>query len=170
MSAAEQYARRADFEAADTFGQILYPARMNAVFAGVRSNSASLPEKIETARGNAAVFIECPADFESLIVSAFSRAITACGFPVTRTRTVAAVCTTTVDEGKQQRDLGIFYFPSLQAVFTGSSGVLFTYNASAERASAVTPDVAARRAYTALAEAVQKSFSAEFNANAVRNR
>jgi hypothetical protein len=65
----------------------------------------------------------------------------------------------------QKRDLGIFYFPSLQAVFTGSSGTLFTYNASAERASAVTPDVAKRRAYTALAEQVQKTFAAEFNAN-----
>jgi uncharacterized lipoprotein YajG len=176
--AAEQYAHSAGFGAADTFGQILYPAKMNAVFSGVRSDVASIPQKIDTARRNAAVFIDCPVDFESLIVNAFSRALTAEGFPVAKVRAgAAAVCTITVDEGKQQRDLGIFYYPSLQAVFVGTSsvgtssggtsGVLFTYNASAERVGAVTADVAARRAYTALAEAVQNTFSVEFTRTTV---
>jgi hypothetical protein len=153
---------------ADSFraGQILSPARMNAAFSGVRSDSASIPQKIDSARRNAGIYIDCPVDFESLIVNAFSRALSAEGFPVTKIRNeAAAVCAITVDEGMQKRDLGIFYFPLLQAVFTGSSGVLFTYNAAGDSASAVTPDVAKRRAYTALAEAVQKTFSAEFNAN-----
>jgi hypothetical protein len=59
--------------------------------------------------------------------------------------------------------LGIFYYSSLQAVFTNASGALFTFNAAADRASAVTPDVAKRRAYTALAEKVVESFSIEDN-------
>jgi hypothetical protein len=163
---AEQYAQQAEFEAANTFGQILSPARMNAAFAAVRNEIASIPKEIDTARRNAAVYIDCPVDFESAIVNAISRALVACGFPVAKARAdAAAVCTVTVDEGMQKRDLGIFYFPSLQAVFTGSSGTLFTYNASAEQASAVREDVAKRRAYTALAEAVQKTFAVEFNAN-----
>jgi hypothetical protein len=167
--AAEQYARSAEFEAANTFGQILSPARMNAAFAAVRDEIASIPKELDTARRNAAVYIDCPVDFESAIANAFSRALSAEGFPVAKTRDGAAsVCTITVDEGMQKRELGIFYFPSLQAVFTGSSGTLFTYNASAEQASAVREDVAKRRAYTALAEAVQKTFSAEFNANSVK--
>ena len=166
--AAEQYAQSAEFEAANTFGQILSPARMNAAFAAVRDEIASIPKELDTARRNAAVYIDCPVDFESAIANAFSSAFSAEGFPVAKTRDGAAVCTITVDEGMQKRDFGIFYFPSLQAVFTGSSGTLFTYNASAEQASAVREDVAKRRAYTALAETVQKTFSAEFNANSVK--
>ena len=166
-----QYAGSAEFEAANTFGQILNPARMNAAFSGVRSDTASIPQKIDEARRNADVFIDCPEDFESAIANAFSRALISEGFPVAKARAAAAaICTITVDEGMQQRDLGIFYFPSLQAVFTGtssggSSGTLFTYNVSGERASAVTADVAKRRAYTNLAEAVQKSFHSELIAN-----
>jgi hypothetical protein len=168
--AAAQYAGSAEFEAANTFGQILSPARMNTAFSAVRSDTASLPQKIDDARRNASVFIDCPVDFESAIANAFSRALSAEGFPVAKLRAgAAAICTSTVDEGMQQRDLGICYFPSLQAVFTGSSGTLFTYNASAERASAVTADVAKRRAYTALAEAVQKSFHSELIANSGNN-
>jgi hypothetical protein len=164
--AAERHAGSAEFEAANTFGQILSPARMNAAFAAVRGEIASMPEKIDAARRNAAVYIDCPVDFESAILNAFSRALIAEGFPVAKARAgAAAVCAVTVDEGMQKRDLGIFYFPSLQAVFAGSSGALFAYNATAERASAVTADVAKRRAYANLAEAVQKTFSAEFNAN-----
>lgn len=160
----DRFAQGADFHAAYSFGQILNLAKMNAVFSAARSNIASLPQKIDNARRNAGVYIDCPVDFESLIVNAFSRALISEGFPVDKVRTeAAAVCTITVDEGMQKRELGIFYYPSLQAVFTGSSGALFTYNASTGSTSAVTPDVAKRRAYTALAEQVQKSFPAEFN-------
>jgi hypothetical protein len=168
--AAMQHAQSAEFEAANTFGQMLSPQRMNAAFSGVRSDTASLPQKLDEARRNAAVYIACPVDFESAIANAFSRALTAEGFPVAKAHEgAAAVCAVTVDEGMQKRDLGTFYFPSLQAVFTetsgGSSATLFTYNASADSVSAVTPDVAKRRAYTALATQVQKTFSAEFNMN-----
>ncbi|GHV74706.1 hypothetical protein AGMMS49940_20080 [Spirochaetia bacterium] len=172
--AAEQYARSAEFEAANTFGQILSPARMNAAFAAVRGEIASIPKELDTARRNAAVYIDCPVDFESAILNAFSRALSSEGFPVARTRAgAAAVCAVTVDEGMQKRELGIFYFPSLQAEFSGTSsggnsGTLFTYNVSAEQAGAVREDVAKRRAYTALAEAVQKSFSTEFKRIDVR--
>ena len=81
-------------------------------------------------------------------------------FPVTNNAGAAsAVCRVTISEGMQQRDLRIFYHPSLQAVITGNAGVVFTFNAEGERASAVTPDVAKRRAYQSLADCVRKSFS-----------
>jgi hypothetical protein len=166
LGAARAYAQGADFEAAESFGQILHPAKMNAAFSAVRGDIASLPQKTDAARRNATVYIDCPTDFESLVANAFSRALIAEGFPVAKARAEAAVvCAVTVDEGMQQRELGVFYFPSLQAVFTGSSGALFTYNASAERASAVTPDVAKRRAYSGLAEQVRETFAAELNAS-----
>jgi hypothetical protein len=164
--AAESYAQSAEFEAANTMGQMIHPQRMNAAFSAVRNEIAALPQKSVEARGNAGVYINCPVDFESALVNAFSRVLAAEGFPVSRTRAAAAVvCTVTVNEGMQKRDLGIFYFPSVQAVFTGTSGTLFTYTASAESAAAVRADVAKRRAYNALAEQIQKTFPAEFRAN-----
>jgi hypothetical protein len=101
-----------------------------------------------------------PTDFESIIANAFSRVFTEEGFPVSRTRGGAsAVCVVTVDEGKQQRELGVFYKPSVQAVITGHSGVLFTFTVSGKSASAVTPDVAKRRAYRSLEDTVLASFT-----------
>jgi hypothetical protein len=162
FGAAGSYVRGADFVGAEAFGQILHPQKMNASFGSIRPKIAAIPQKTEDAKRNAGVFIDCPGDFESLVTNAFSRALGEDGFPVTKSRNDAAVvCAVSIDEGMQQRDLGIFYYPSLQAVFTGASGALFTFNAAADRASAVTPDVAKRRAYAALARKVIESFSIE---------
>jgi hypothetical protein len=163
FEAAAAYTRGRDFVEAEAFGQILHPQKMNASFAEIRAEIATIPQKVNDAKGNARVFIDCPNDFESLVTNAFSRVLSEKGFPIAREGDNAVVCAVTIDEGMQQRDLGISYYPSLQAVFTGASGALFTFNASAERVSAVTPDVAKRRAYTALAGKVVESFSIEGN-------
>ncbi|MDR2194635.1 MAG: hypothetical protein LBP19_09290, partial [Treponema sp.] len=87
---------------------------MNAVFSALRGEAAALPQKTDEARRNAGVYIECPVDFESLIVNAFSRVFAAEGFPVSRARDAAsAVCAVAVDEGKQERELGTTYNPSV---------------------------------------------------------
>jgi hypothetical protein len=160
--AAQNYARSPDFQNADAMGQILLPAKMDAEFGPVRAEAASLVQKLDSARRNASVFIDCPVDFESMLVSAFSQKFAALGFPVANARNAAAaVCRLTVDEGMQQRELGIFYFPKLQAVISSPSGTLFTFSAEGAQASAVTPDVAKRRAYQSLVEKVNQSFSLE---------
>jgi hypothetical protein len=160
FGAADAYVRGGDFVEADAFGQILHPQKMNASFGEIRAEIAAIPQKTDDAKRKAGVFIDCPGDFESLVTNAFSRALSEEGFPIAKNRSGAVVvCAVTIDEGMQQRDLGIFYYPSLRAVFSGASGVLFTFNAAADRASAVTPDVAKRRAYTALAGKVVESFS-----------
>jgi hypothetical protein len=162
FGAARAYARGGDFVEAEAFGQILHPQKMNVSFGGIRAEIAAIPQKTDDAKRNASVFIDCPGDFESLVTNAFSRVLSEEGFPIAKERNGAAVvCAVIIDEGMQQRDLGIFYYPSLQAVFTGTSGALFTFNASTDRTSAVTPDVAKRRAYTALAGKVVESFSIE---------
>jgi hypothetical protein len=155
-----------DFVKKEVFGQILHSQKMSDSFDGIRAKIAAIPQKIDDAKRNASVFIDCPDDFESLVTNAFSRALSAEGFPVTKDRNGAAlVCAVSIDEGRQERDLGtfsaIFYNSSLQAVFTDALGAIFTFNATADRASAVTPDVAKRNAYTALAEKVAESFSIE---------
>ena len=158
--AADSFSRTSAFEDANLFGQILDPGRMNTEFGLVRTNLAALPQKLDSAKRSASVYIDCPLDFESLVSNAFAASFSALGFPVASTpNNAAAVCRITVDEGMQQRDLGIFYNPSLRAVITGLSGTIFSYTAEAERASAVTPDVAKRRAYQSLADEVNKTFS-----------
>ncbi|MDR2782790.1 MAG: hypothetical protein LBB48_02920 [Treponema sp.] len=159
-NAAARYAGNGEFNAAAALGQILSPARMNAAFSAVRGELAALPQKTDEARRNAGVYLDCPTDFESIIANAFSRVFAAEGFPVSRARDGArAVCAVTVDEGRQRRELGIFYNPSVQAVITGQSGVLFTFTVSGKSAGAVTPDVAKRRAYRSLEDAVLANFT-----------
>jgi hypothetical protein len=163
---AENYTRTSEFENAESFGQILYPAKMNNEFAQTRTERAGLPEKIDSARRNAVVYIDCPLDFESFVYNAFAEQFAAFGFSLTRMKNAAAaVCAIIVDEGEQKRDTGIFYYPSLQAVLSGSSGAIWSFNVKAERAAAVTPDVAKRRAYAALAQEVSAGFAVQFNLN-----
>ncbi|MCL2245235.1 MAG: hypothetical protein FWC03_12350 [Treponema sp.] len=158
--AADAYARSDEFSGASLFGQILHPRRMNIEFENVREKIASIPQLLDAAKRNAVVYIDCPGDFENLVLSAFASRFSALGFPVTNNAGAAgAVCRVTISEGMQQRDLGIFYHPSLRAVITGSAGVLFTFSAEGERASAVTSDVAKRRAYQSLADSVRENFS-----------
>jgi hypothetical protein len=164
--AAQQYARTPEFENAALFGQLLSPARMNAEFGLVRESQAGIPQKLDNAKRNAGIYIDCPADFEALVYTAFSECFAAQGFPVTRTRSAAAAtCTVTVTDGEQRRDSGVYYYPAVQAALTGKSGPLWTFNAQADKSAAVTPDVAKRRAYTALAAQVRVTFAAQWTAN-----
>jgi len=160
--AARNYARSPDFQNADALGQILLPAKMDAEFGTVRAEAASLAQKLDSARRNAGVFIDCPVDFESMMLNVFSQKFTALGFPVANARNAAAaVCRVTVDEGMQQRELGIFYFPKLQAVISSPAGTLFAFSAEGSQSAAVTPDVARRRAYQFLVDKVNQTFSLE---------
>ena len=163
-AAAQGFARSPDFQNAESFGQLLFPARMDAEFAEVRTMLASLPARVANARMNAPVFIDIPLDFESLLQGAFSRRFVALGFPVTNDRNAAAVvCHVTVEEGRQERQLGIFYFPQVRAVVSSPAGTLFTFSAEGGQQAAVSPDVARRRAFQALADAVLYRFSMEAN-------
>ena len=159
-TAAQDFARSPDFQAAQSMGQLLHPTAMDAEFAQAREMLAVLPQRAGNARMNAPVFIDIPLDFESLVQGAFSRRFAALGFPVTNDRNAAAaVSHVTVEEGRQERQLGIFYFPQVRAVISSPAGTLFTFSAEGGQAAAVTPDVARRRAYTALAERITDNFT-----------
>jgi hypothetical protein len=166
FQAVVKYALQDDFENANLFGQILYPAKMNSEFAGVREALASIPKEMDSAKRNASVFIDCSADFESLIANSFSQCFSTEGFAVSKNADSAgAVCAVTVTDGKQQGDSGYYYYPSLQAIVSDASGVLWTFNAEAGKQAAISADVAKRRAYTALADEVNKTFANQFSAN-----
>ena len=163
--AARAYSTKDAFLNAFTFGQILSPADMNKDYAPVRAAIAALPQKIDNAKRAATVYIDCDKDFEERVTQALSECFSAQGFAVSKTRGgAAAVCAVAVTEGEQKRDLGVFYHPSLRAELRGSSGVLMAFTVQGAQAQAVTPDVAKRRAYTSLADAVRTQFAAQFTA------
>ena len=155
---AQGYVRTADFQNSEIFGQVLHPIRMNSEFANLRSTVSRLPQLLDNARRSATIYIECVDDFESMISNAFTQKFTAMCFPVSNSKsTASAVCSITISEGMQTRDMGVFYHPSLQAVISNNAGVLWTFNIVGERASAVTPDVAKRRAFQGMVEQIRMS-------------
>ena len=156
---AQNFTRTPEFLSAQSMGELLHPARMDAEFASVRTKLATLPQRVDDARRNASVYIDIPVDFESIVQSAFSRRFAALGFPVTNNRdAAAAVSHVTIEEGRQERDFGIFYYPHVQAVISSPAGTLLTFSAEGGRQAAVNPDVARRRAYQALAERISSDF------------
>jgi hypothetical protein len=163
LLAARSYAQSAEFEAALMLGQMLHPSRMNAVFAPARAAIAALPREINEAKAAASLFIDCPVDLDDIIRAALTKALGAEGFPVSTDRNSGAVCKAVVSEGMEKRDAGTFYNPELVVSITGKSGVaLFSLTVKAPRQSAVNPDIARRRGYTALAGEIQAHFHDEF--------
>ena len=162
--AARRYAASGDFASAHTFGQILYPEKMREVFAEVRAALAALPQKTDNAKRGAAIYIDCPTDFEGRVAAALTGVFAGRGFPIAKTREAAqAICEVTIDEGEQKRELGVFYHPSLRATISGSAGAVAGFSAEGGQAQAVTPDVAKRRAYTALAESARIELAARLD-------
>jgi hypothetical protein len=168
LKAAERYAQSPDYTRTVAFGQLLAPARMNAAFAEPRAAESELAQKIDAARREATVFVDCPLDSDALVTSALTKALGAEGFAAAKTREDAAeICLASVTEGARTDSSGITaYFPSVTITLAGKSGeALFSCSIAAERQAAMTAEVAKRRAYTALAQAVTDNFSKELNEN-----
>jgi hypothetical protein len=153
---ARQYATGTEFTAVRGFAQTLYPARAAVLFSNADEVRTALPERIATARLNASIYLDCPLDLDGLVRNAVAAAFGAEGFPVANDRgDAAAVCVIRISEGVQTRPAGMFYYPELSGVVTGSAGAGLTFTARAEAQAAKDPALARRRAYTALAQAVR---------------
>jgi hypothetical protein len=164
FGAASSYAEGAEFNAVRDFAQVLHPAKAGAFFGEADQARSALPERVYSARQGATVFIDCPADLDGLVYQAITAALGSEGFPVERNRDAAScLCLVRVDEGVQKLDSGTFYNLSLSAVVNGASGAVFSFTAQAPRQGAINPEVAKRRAYTALAAALGEAFSGELN-------
>jgi hypothetical protein len=145
------------------FARILHPARA-AAFSPARDAIAALPQRMNQAKFDASVYVDCPVDMDGVTLAALTGALSAEGLPVTKDRAAAsAVCHALVDEGMEKREAGTFYNPALTISITGKTGgALFSLTIKAPRQSAVNPDIARRRAYTALAGEIQNKFHSEF--------
>jgi hypothetical protein len=145
------------------FARTLNPGRA-AEFAPVREALAAFLSRMNQARFDASVYIDCPADMDGLTAAALTGALSAEGLPVTKDQTVAsAVCLAQVDEGQEKREGGVFYTPELTITINGKAGTpLFSMTLKVPRQSATNPDIARRRAYTALAGEIISKFHKEF--------
>ncbi|MDR1932925.1 MAG: LPP20 family lipoprotein, partial [Spirochaetales bacterium] len=145
------------------FAQILH-LNEAARFGDVRNAIAALPQKIDAARTETVVYLECPRDSGAAVYSAFAQAFSAGGFATGRDKkTASAVCAVTVEENIQKLEAGTFYYPSVTASLADKTGVLFTYSFTLGRTGAFNPDVAKQRAYAAIAQEIQNSFLKELN-------
>jgi hypothetical protein len=163
-SAARQYAGGAEFGAVRGFAQALNPARAASLYRDADAALAALPERIAGARQNAGVYVECPADADGMIYNAAVAAFGEAGFPIAGDRASAsALCLIRVEEGRQIQESGVFYYPELSGTVSGKAGPMFSFTARAERQGAINPDLAKRRAYTALVAALKEALPAQLN-------
>jgi hypothetical protein len=153
-----------------SFAQFLHPRKAER-YDEARSFISRLPQSIDQSRANAGIFVDCPVDFEGIAAAALTQVLSAEGFPVARDLfTASTVCTATIEEGVQTLPAGTFYTPALRITIAGKSGSpLFSCAIKTERIGAQNPDLAKRRAYTALAGEIRKLFHDELIANSGGN-
>ena len=159
--AADAYARSVEYSTVRDFAQVLHPAQAGMLFAQADAVQAALFQKQLFARERAVISVQSPVDHDRLIYQAMVKALGASGFAVESGGNAATVCIVRVEEGMQRQDSGITYYPSLTVTISGRNGVMMSFRVSGERAGAINPDVAKRRAYTSLAAALEGAFAGE---------
>jgi hypothetical protein len=154
----------ADIAAALDFAQILHPQKA-AGFNAVRTALAEVSFKADTAKAHTSISIFCDSDMDNLLYTALTGAFSANGFKVERNKEAASnQCEARISDNKQELEAGTFYSPSIDIALSGKAGLLFTYTASVGRQGASNPDIAKRRAYTALGAEIKRTFYEEFDA------
>ena len=159
--AAAAYARSTEFNAVRDFSQVLSPKLANNFFVHTDSALAGLAEKQLLSREKSVISIYCPLDYEQMIYQAMVKALGASGFAIENNKNTGLVCEINVAEGMQQLESGFMFYPSLTATIRGNSGVMMSFKVSGERAGAINPTVAKRRAYVSLAAALEDAFDRE---------
>lgn len=163
--AADNFSRRAEFVQTMNFGRIINPDKMNSLVRDTDDAKARLPAKLSTARSMTNIFIDINNDYESNITGALTKLLSEEGLNITTNKkTARAVCKVTVDEGLSHNEFGDFYYPKITVALTGKNDTtLFSYSAAAGKQAAMDAKVAKRRAYGALAAALENNFRAEFD-------
>ena len=158
------YIRASGFAVKEELPQQLYFADalnpLGASFFGdIRAILSEIPAKIEKNKTNAAIYVECENDYDGSVYAAVASAFSAAKFPVAKEKSNSAyTCLTVIGENAQKLNAGTFYFPTITVTISGKNGVIDSFNKTLDRVGASDPAVAKRRAYTAIANEIQKSF------------
>jgi len=158
------YANNPEYRAAQIFASILHPAKAKTMFAAADAAEAALPQKQLAARERSRMYVESPVDYNNMVYQAMVKALGNAGFSVERNRNNALTyCLVQVEEGEQIMSAGVFYNPVLTGIISGRNGSLFSFKVEGARQGAINQDLAKRRAYTALSEALETAFTAELS-------
>ena len=161
---AAAYANSPEYRGSQVFASILHPTRARTLFAEADAAEAALPQKQFAARERSRMHVESPVDYNNMIYQAMVRALGNAGFAVERNRNNALTyCVVQVEEGEQIMSAGVFYNPVLTGIISGKNGSLFSFKIEGARQGAINKDLAKRRAYTALSDALETAFTAELS-------
>jgi len=156
------YANSLEYRGTQAFASILHPARARILFTGADVAEAALPQKQLAARERSRMYVESPVDYNNMAYQATVRALGNAGFSVERNRNNALTyCLVQVEEGEQIMSAGVFYNPVLTGIISGKNGSLFSFKIEGARQGAISQDLAKRRAYTALSDALETAFTTE---------
>jgi hypothetical protein len=143
------------------FATIITPQK-TAQFNDVRDNLSLLNIRMDEAKSQAPVFVDCENETIKTIVAAV---FSSNGIPVTPEQKQAKyVCAVTITENIQKTEAGTMYTPALTIRINSARETIFSYNARLERLGAQNPDIARRRAYNALANHIAASFAEDLEA------
>ena len=156
------YANSPEYRGAQIFASVLHPVKARTLFAEADAAEAALPQKQLAARERSRMHIESPVDYNNMVFQAMIRAFGNAGFAVEQNRNNALTyCLVQVDEGEQIMSAGVFYNLVLTGIISGKNGSLFSFKIETARQGAINKDLAKRRAYTALSDALETAFTAE---------
>ena len=157
----QDYTARPDFINTFLFGESLHPENMKSASGKTAENAALITAKINESIALLNIYIDVDRDFESLIGAELAKLFSAHHFNVSAGKNTAnTFCEVKIEEGFQRREgTGDFYYPKITVTIRTKGGkTLYSYAASAARQAAAAPDVAKRRAYTALVNELEKNF------------
>jgi hypothetical protein len=146
------------------FAETLHPAKAASSLRDVEEALTAIPAAMNEARSRSYIHIKCDKDYEDRILGAVEKSFSVLGFPVQKSPAgAAAVCEVRVTENETSSAASgpqVFSFrPSVSISLTGKAGALFSWNSQPiDRVSTATRDAGRRRAYTALAAEIEKSF------------
>jgi len=140
------------------FADALNP--LGALFFGdIRAMLSEILAKIEKNKTNAAIYVECENDYDGSVYAAIASTFNSAKFPVAKEKSGSVyICLAVINENSQRLSAGTFYFPTITVTINGKNGVVASFSKTLDRVGASDAAVAKRRAYTAIANEIQKSF------------
>ena len=150
------------------FGERLHPAEARNSFPDADASLSALPRRLDEARSQAVIFIDCRNDFEDRVTQLMERTLNDEGFRVSRNRAEAAAIFTVdinsnMTENRTTEGISYTFAPSVQAVLTGRNAVILSYHSpSLSRTVTLTQEAGRRRSFLALITSMENSFPDEF--------
>jgi hypothetical protein len=156
--AASELAQKEELLSSFYFADVLYPLGAS-FFDDTRTLLSELPAKIQDKKTSSTIYVECEGDFDGSVYTAVTAVFGNANFPITKEKSKAAYTSlVTIGENVQTLSAGTFYYPTITVTIVGKTDAVASYSKSLDRVGASDAAVAKRRAYTAIANEIQKSF------------